>query len=358
MFFESLIPEFLLEYLFFIRIGAAVLVFLALWGLKQRLTSLIAKILHRILCHRKEWISLDDIKQTLVPCHSMFALFGAYLALSILGVYGYPLVNHAFRIAIIALITWVLLRFWDSASKWVFSANQTIGEQLNVNLSKTLITFLNKAVKVLIVAFAVIIMLSEAGVEVTALITGLGLGGLTFALAAQDTASNLFSGLVILLDRPFSVEDWIQTPTIEGVVEDITFRSTRIRTFTNAQVVVPNSTLTSQPITNWSRMEKRRVTFSVGVEYGTTSEQLRRCVARIEELLQDHEGVVPGSAVVNFNAFLDSSLEISILYFSTETAFAPYQKVKEAVNLEVMKIVEEEGCSFAFPTQTLHIKNS
>ena len=106
------------------------------------------------------------------------------------------------------------------------------------------------------IVLAAIAILSETGTNVTTIITGLGLGGLTFALAAQDTAQNLFGGLVILLDKPFAVDDWISTPNIEGVVEDITFRSTRIRTFPNALVVVPNSSLVSSPITNWSPNEQ------------------------------------------------------------------------------------------------------
>lgn len=352
------LPEFLLAYLPLIRVAGAVLVFLLFWGIKQPLTNLVTSLLLRLLNGKKEWIAKETIVHVLTPCKSMVVLIGAYFALSIFGiaVIRNPFLLKLFRIAIISLLSWMLVRFWDSSAEYLFSVNEAMGQHLSLNMSKTLTTFLQKTVKVLIICFAGVIILSETGADVTALITGLGLGGLTFALAAQDTASNLFSGLVILLDRPFAVEDWIQTPSIEGVVEDITFRSTRIRTFANAQVVVPNSTLTSQPITNWSRMEKRRVTFSIGVEYGTTSEQLRRCVKRIEELLANNPSVVEGSPVVSFNAFLDSSLEISILYFTKETSFAACQKVKEAINLDIMAIVEEEGCSFAFPTQTLHIE--
>ena len=354
----NLLPEFLLPYLSLIRLALAVVVFLVFWATKKPITRMISKLVCKLLNHRKTWIKKESIDNTLVPCHSIIALIGLYLAFSICGLSQNLFVYRCFRIVMIALIAWAVTRFWDASADWVFSANENIGKQLNLSMGKTLRTFLTKAVKLIIVVLAAITILNETGADVTALITGLGLGGLTFALAAQDTASNLFSGLVILLDRPFSVEDWIQTPSIEGIVEDITFRSTRIRTFTNAQVVVPNSSLTSQPITNWSRMEKRRVTFSIGVEYGTTSTQISRCIARIEELLNHHPDVVENSAVVSFNAFLDSSLEISVLYFSKETGFAAYQKVKEDINLKIMAIVEEEGCSFAFPTQTLHIEKT
>lgn len=350
------IAEKLVIYRPILQLFAAVLVFLIFWGLKKKFTSLLTELLYRLLNHKKQWISKESFSAAMIPFRSIFALLGVYIALSIVGWTHNTLVIHGLRIAAIGLLAWIAVRFWDACSPLFFDANKAIGDQLNLNLSKTLMNFLSKAVKGVIIVFATLVIIAETGADVTALITGLGLGGLTFALAAQDTASNLFSGLVILLDRPFVVEDWIQTPDLEGVVEDITFRSTRIRTFTNAQVVVPNSTLTSKPITNWSRMEKRRVTFRIGLEYGTTSAQLQRCVKRIEELLNNHPQVVKDSAVVNFDAFDASSLSISVLYHCKQTAYGPYQKVKEDINLQIMSIIEEEGCSFAFPTQTLHIQ--
>ena len=208
----------------------------------------------------------------------------------------------------------------------------------------------------LILIIAGIAVLSETGINVATLITGIGLGGLTIALAAQDTAQNLFGGLVILLDKPFQVDDWISTPDIEGVVEDITFRSTRVRTFPNALVVVPNSTLVSSPITNWSRMNKRRASFTVGLTYNTTEAQLQRCIARITEMINQNPEVLADDTVVAFNSFQDSSLEISVLFYTRATSFSAFQKIKEQVNYGIMKIVEEEGASFAFPTQTVHLQ--
>ncbi|MBQ8599085.1 MAG: mechanosensitive ion channel family protein, partial [Oscillospiraceae bacterium] len=174
----------------------------------------------------------------------------------------------------------------------------------------------------------------------------------------QDTASNLFAGLVILLDRPFDVEDYIETPDVVGTVEEITFRSTRLRTVTNAQIVVPNNVLTSKPITNWSRLQKRRVAFTISLEFGTTSTQMNRCIQRITALLNDSPDIVEGSPVVNFDAFGPSSLNINIVYFTKEVALAPHLKIKEALNLQIMAIIEEEDCSLAYPTQTLHIQKN
>lgn len=336
----------------------ALAVFLLFWSFKKKLTKLLSGLLYRLLNHKKQLISREALNNAMTPCHSVFALIGLYLALSILGLGSNALVVHGIRIAAIALIAWILVRFWDAFAELLLDANELMGKQLSLNLSKTLMNFFRKTVKVLIIVFAALVILAETGTDVTALITGLGLGGLTFALAAQDTASNLFSGLVILLDRPFVVDDYIETPDVVGTVEDITFRSTRIRTITNAQIVVPNSVLTSKPITNWSRLQKRRVAFNIGLEYGTTSTQMSNCVNRIAELLNNSPDIVEDSPCVNFDAFDASSLNISIVYYTKEVALPLHLKVKEALNLQIMSIVEEEGCSFAFPTQTLHIQKA
>lgn len=350
--------EFLLLYRPIFNFALAIIVFLVFWGLKKKFTKLLGKIITKLVNRKKQWFSKEAIESALVPCNSVFALLGAYLALDIVNLSTHPLVLSSFRIAVIALLAWILVRFWDSCAGLLFEANETLGQELSLNLNKTLVTFLKMAIKVLIVVIAVLAILKETGVDVTALITGLGLGGLTFALAAQDTASNLFSGVVILLDKPFMVDDWIQTPDLEGTVEEITFRSTRIRTFTNAQIIVPNSTLTGKPITNWSRMPKRRATFTIGLEYSTTSEQIQNCIAKIENLLANHPEVVENSAVVNFDGFGSSSLNISVLYHCKQTGFAGFSKVREEINFEIMQIIEGENCSFAYPTQTLYIKNN
>lgn len=335
----------------------ALLVFLLFWAFKKKLTKLLSGLLYRLLNHKTQLISREALNHAMTPCHSVFALIGLYLALSILGLGGNALVVQGIRIASIALIAWIAVRFWEAFSELLLNANDLLGKQLSLNLSKTLMTFFRKIVKALIIVFAALVILAETGTDVTALITGLGLGGLTFALAAQDTASNLFSGLVILLDRPFVVDDYIETPDVVGTVEDITFRSTRIRTLANTQIIVPNNVLTSKPITNWSRLQKRRVAFNIGLVYGTTSAQMSKCVAQIENLLNNSPDVVENSTCVNFDAFDASSLNISIVYYTKETVLPLHLKVKEALNLQIMAIVENEGCSFAYPTQTLHIKN-
>ena len=317
----------------------------------------VVKLLTKLLNRSRQIADQSTLRFVLGPLKHFLAVSGLYLALMNLhpGAGWSDFFLKGYRIAVIILISIVLLRLCDCASDSLF---QPFGkqEELENRLNKTLMTLLKKAAKVLILIIAGIAVLSETGINVATLITGIGLGGLTIALAAQDTAQNLFGGLVILLDKPFQVDDWISTPDIEGVVEDITFRSTRVRTFPNALVVVPNSTLVSSPITNWSRMNKRRASFTVGLTYDTTEAQLQRCIARITEMINQNPEVLADDTVVAFNSFQDSSLEISVLFYTRATSFSAFQKIKEQVNYGIMKIVEEEGASFAFPTQTVYLQ--
>ena len=353
----TLISDVIADNLFLFRVLGSILIFVLFWAFKGTITKTVVKLLTKLLNRSRQIADQSTLRFVLGPLKHFLAVSGLYLALMNLhpGVGWSDFFLKVYRIAVIILISIVLLRLCDCASDNLF---QPFGkqEELENRLNKTLMTLLKKAAKVLILIIAGIAVLSETGINVATLITGIGLGGLTIALAAQDTAQNLFGGLVILLDKPFQVDDWISTPDIEGVVEDITFRSTRVRTFPNALVVVPNSTLVSSPITNWSRMNKRRASFTVGLTYDTTEAQLQRCISRNTEMINQNPEVLADDTVVAFNSFQDSSLEISVLFYTRATSFSAFQKIKEQVNYGIMKIVEEEGASFAFPTQTVYLQ--
>jgi len=191
---------------------------------------------------------------------------------------------------------------------------------------------------------------------VTGLVAGLGVGGLAVALAFQDTLGNFFGSIFILLDRPFAVGDWIKVGDVEGIVEDIGFRSTRIRTFPKTVVSVPNKTVASTTVDNWSKMPKRRVRQTVGVTYETTPEQMEHAVAAIREIVQNDEGVDKEYIVVRFTEFGDSSLNILVYYFTTAVGFADHAATRERINLAIMRTLENLGLSIAFPTHTVYLE--
>lgn len=232
-----------------------------------------------------------------------------------------------------------------------------IGNKLNLSEDDILIPFLSKLVRVAIIVMMLSVVASEWNYNVSGFVAGLGLGGLAFALAAQDTLSNFFGGVIIITDKPFTIGDWIRTPSAEGFVEDINFRSTKIRTFADTIVVIPNKTVAHESIENMSKMRKRLVSYNLGVMYATSTNQMERCVQRIEDLLRKSNSVDQELIIVNFTEFNDSSLDILIYYFTKPTGWVEHLKVKESLNISVMKILEEEGVSVAFPTRSIYMEN-
>ncbi len=290
------------------------------------------------------------------PVQAFSLILGFYLALNYLHLdEGYnTVISTVFRSSLILFIAAGLYNLVDDQS---FIFDELKGK-FKLEVDKILVPFISKIARVLIIFLALTMVAHEWEFEVVGIFTGLGLGGLAFALAAQDTVSNLFGGIVIVTDKPFSIGDWIHTPSVEGTVEDINFRSTKVRTFAHALVTVPNATLANQPITNWTRMGKRRITFNLGVTYSTSREKLRRCVQGIRDMLENHPEIDKELIFVRFEKFNDSSLDIFIYCFTVTTRWGEYLEVKEDVNLKIMEVLEKEGVSVAFPSRSIYMENT
>ncbi|WP_462411654.1 mechanosensitive ion channel family protein [Neobacillus sp. Marseille-QA0830] len=255
------------------------------------------------------------------------------------------------RSMVIVLLTWGLFNLTSPTSGILISVNQKINNKIDL----ILIPFISRTVRVILIAISISIIGQEFDYDVNGLVAGLGLGGLAFALAAKEAVGNLIGGIVIVTEKPFSIGDWILTPSVEGTVEDINFRSTKVRTFSQALVTVPNSTLANEPITNWSRMGKRRIQFHLGLNYQTTKEQIERVVSRIEGMLKIHEEIHPDTIMVAFDHYNESSLDILIYFFTNTTVWAEHVKIKHDINLKIMAILEKEGVEVAFPSRTLYV---
>ncbi|WP_070120078.1 mechanosensitive ion channel family protein [Bacillus marinisedimentorum] len=286
------------------------------------------------------------------PLRWLFLIIGIYVSID----YFPYLEQHnalflkLIRSSIIALIAWGLYNL-SSGSSLLF---MKINERFNFEIDKILIPFLSKAIRFVIIAISISIIAQEFEYDVNGFVAGLGLGGLAFALAARDALANLFGGIVIITEKPFSIGDWIKTPTVEGTVEDINFRSTLVRTFAQALVTVPNATLANEAITNWSKMGKRQITFKLGVTYDTPKSKLEGTIRKIEEMLKNHEDIHQETIFVTFDEYNSSSLDIFLYFFTNTTVWGDFLKVKENVNFRILEILEEEGVSVAFPSRTLY----
>ncbi len=300
--------------------------------------------------------SKNKLKKTAFykPLKIFFALLGLYLSIIYLNIG--PKLNvistKLFRISIIALITNGVANILNKDSVFF----EKYHKKLTSKLDNTLTIFISKLFRVIIYSLGAVIIISELGYDVNGIIAGIGLGGLTIALAAQDAAKNIFGGIIIILDKPFTVGDWISTSTLEGTVEDITFRSTRIRTFDNSVVTIPNNTLANDSIVNWSRMYKRRVKFDIQIEYGTPLSKIKSVTTKIEELLNTHPEINKEVVYVRFTEFASDGLNIFIQYFTNTTNYAEYLKTKEDINMRILDILEKENVNLAFKTQTIHVK--
>ena len=201
-------------------------------------------------------------------------------------------------------------------------------------------------------------MVSVWGFDISGFIAGLSIGGLAFSLAAKDSLSNIFAGIVILVDKPFTVGDWIACNNIEGTVESISFRSTNIRTFPQALVYIPNSLLSTTPIINYSRRGKYRLAITLGVTYSTTGTQMEELVAKIKDFLVNDPDVYKEDLSVNFDNLNASSLDVRIVCYCRTTDFDTYCKSKEKINLALLHIMEEVGTSAAFPSTSVYIEKT
>lgn len=221
-----------------------------------------------------------------------------------------------------------------------------------------LIPFVIEVAKIILIVISVILVVGTIfELNVGSLVAGLGIGGLAIALAAKESLENLFSSFTIFLDKPFVVGDLVKIGEIEGVIERVGFRSTRIRTLEKSFLTIPNKKMVDAELDNLSLRTFRRVKFFIGLTYGTKVETIKSIVHAIEEYLNNHE-LTNEEVHVRFKEFGPSSLNIMVLYFINTMDYATYLKYREEINFRIMEIVEEKGSEFAFPTQTLHLHQS
>ncbi len=190
----------------------------------------------------------------------------------------------------------------------------------------------------------------------SAIIAGLGVGGLAIGLAAQDTIKNFFGSIMIFSDRPFELGDRIQAGSFDGTVESVGFRSTRVRTLDGHLVTVPNGELANQAILNVSQRPHLKQAINLGLTYDTPPDKVHEAIRLLQELLADHEGHDPAMpARVHFNAFTDSALNISITYWYHPADWWAFNEFNQRLNLEILSRFNGAGIEFAFPTQTIHL---
>ncbi len=263
------------------------------------------------------------------------------------------LVQPVRQVGMILIITWFILRLIVRIERNVIK----IGRAKEGNYDVTTVQAITKLIRVSVVLTGALIMLQKLGVSVSGVLAFGGIGGIAIGFAAKDLLANFFGGLMIYMDRPFAVGDWIRSPDrkIEGTVENIGWRLTTIRTFDKRPLFVPNATFANIAVENPSRMSHRRIKETIGVRY-EDSDKLGEILLDISDMLKDHDEIdCSQTLMVNFNQFAPSSLDFFIYTFTRTTNWVKYHKVKQDILFRILKIIEKHGAEVAFPTSTLHL---
>jgi len=254
---------------------------------------------------------------------------------------------------VIFCLAWFLVRFIRIAAQNVIDVREAAGEHVD----HTTVDALSKLGRFSTVIVATLVMMQTLGFSIAGLLTFGGIGGIAVGFAAKDLLANFFGGLTIYLDRPFVVGEWIRSPDkeIEGTVEYIGWRYTRVRAFNKNPIYVPNALFSNIVVENPTRMSNRRLKETVGVRYDDLA-QVESIVTEIRDMLKNHPEIDTGQTlIVNFNTFGASSLDILIYTFTKTKEWVRYHEIKQDVLLKVADIIGRHGAEIAFPTQTLHV---
>lgn len=337
------------------RIVIAIIVLLLGHLLRHVFVKIIVKLL---LCiTKKTKTEIDDMLVHSIEKPAMVLISGlsVWTALFILSL---PLTVQAFinfllRLFFIIIVFWFLYR----ASDVLIYMLERFFNRTEKKANPALMGLFGKTIKILIVTLEIFTILSMFGYDISGIVAGFGLGGLAISLAAKDAAANLLGSITIMIDKTYSIGDWIQTDQVEGIVEEIGFRSTKIRNFSNSVVSVPNSIMSNDPVINWSKMGKRRVLFRLNIPLNTPSEKIRQLTSRIRDMLSADPDILHDNIVVNFESFGEGTLVILINFYTKTTVYQTYLNVVENANLKILSIFEELGVPITVPAQRVVMEN-
>ncbi len=259
------------------------------------------------------------------------------------------------QLIVILNLTWFLLRLTSGVERHLLDRLAAEPDQVQTRMDPTTLQALARLLRLVVMVAAVLVALPSFGVEVTAVLAFGGIGGIAVGFAAQDLLANFFGGLLIYLDRPFSIGDWIRSPDreIEGTVEKIGWRLTIVRTFDKRPLYVPNSVFNKLSLENPSRMSHRRIYETIGIRY-QDADRMGAIVEDVKAMLRAHEEIdVDQTMIVNFNQLAPSSLDFFVYTFTKTTNWIRFHEIKQDVLLRIVAIIHARGADVAFPTTTI-----
>lgn len=259
-----------------------------------------------------------------------------------------------FSKALVPVFVTVLLYFMVDVLSQILERK---AEQTASNLDDQLVPLFRKSLKAFVIIIGGVFVLQILNFNVTALLAGISIGGLALALAAQDMLKNFFGSIMIFIDRPFQIGDWIISGTIDGSVEEVGFRSTRVRTFADSVVSVPNGKLADTAVDNFGHRRMRRYKTVLSVTYSTSPKLIEAFVDGLKNIIDTHPKTVKDNYHVYLTDFSSSSLDILFYVFFNSKDWSNELKTKHEINLSILELAEKLGVDFAFPTQTIHMES-
>lgn len=322
------------------------------------LSSILSKIIIKILRTKNK--EKTDVRKNpfYKPLKTIFTFIGIYVALNFLkqemtiSIELEAIINKIIKIT---MIIFVAKAFGESLDEknGLFTKFKTKG---NKEIDSGTISIILKGIRIIIYIIATFMVISELGYNISGFVTSLGIGGVVITLAAQDTAKSLIGGALIILDKPFKVGDYIKVGTFEGTVEEITFRSTNIRTLENSVLHIPNSEMSISAIINYNEMEKRRYFSRLTLELSTKLEKVEEVKNQIQQMLQSRTDIIQDSINVKFENISANGMDLLIIAYINETNYGKFLEIKEQINYAVMAILQNQGVELAYNTQTIYVK--
>ncbi len=316
------------------------------------LKNFLIKILKTFARKRSSTIDkrfVDTFQDRIKPFVNLLYFGSFYLGVHQLNIPA--LLEKFINIALIALLIFYGVRFILSIFSY-FLESYWIKKEKNATRI-TAIKGIETVLKIIIWSIAAIILLDTLGVKVSALVAGLGIGGIAIALAAQNILGDLFSYFIIFFDRPFEIGDFLIIDTFSGTIENIGIKTTRIRSLGGEEIIFSNTDLVNSRLRNYKRMKKRRILFNFGVIYQTSTEHLRQIPALVSEIInQEAETTLDR---VHFSSFGDSSLNFEVVYYVNSRIYNQYMDIQQSINLKIKEEFEKRDIKFAYPTQTLFL---
>ncbi len=335
-------------------LGLFCVAFLGL-GFSRLITHLLQHLI-RVLFKREE-VSVDAETQSrfIKPISITATTLFWWLGLTLLGLPGNARVILLVSVKLVSALAgvWAGYRLMDVVGNFL----QGKADKTENKFDDLLVPLITRALKTMVIVFGLVFIADIFAVDIDKILAGLGIGGLAFALAAKDTISNIFGSLTVLIDRPFQIGDWVTIGSADGTVESVGVRSTRIRTFYNSLITIPNSELINAHIDNYGARQFRRITATIGIAYDTPPEKIDSFCEGIRELIRKHPYTRKDFYIVSFNEFAAASLGIMLYCFVKTPDWGTELREKHRLFNDIIRLANSLKVEFAFPTQTVYLRN-